>query len=124
MLVVRINSARSLSRVVLPASTAVNFLALLEVVVPVGAILADAAALLSAPGLLAAALRALTASSVTVPLLVVSAGGLGIDAAPSLLGPDLIAAAEVFGHFPVFVFLALALIALPNTLITNRAGFL
>jgi len=83
--IVRIDGARSGSRVVLPASTAVDLLALFEVIVPVGAILADTAALCGAPGLLAAALGALAASVLYVPLLVVSAGGLSIDAAPILL---------------------------------------
>lgn len=49
--IVGIDGARACSGVVLPAGTAVDFFALFQVVVPVGAVFADAAALVFAPGL-------------------------------------------------------------------------
>lgn len=49
---------------------------------------------------------------------------MSVDAAPSLLGPDLIVAAEVLRNNPGFVFLALACISSPDAHVADRTGLL
>jgi len=49
---------------------------------------------------------------------------LAIDAAPSLLIPDLIVTAEALGRCPILVFLALAGVSSFDALVADRAGLL
>lgn len=122
--IVGIDDARACLGVVLPAGTAVDFLALIEIVVPVGAVLADATALALTPGLRATALGSFALLGLRVPLPVSLAGGLGIDAAPSLPGPDLLVTAKAWRRSPSLVFLALATRPRFHTLVGDGAGLL
>lgn len=122
--IVGINGARTCIGVILPAGTAVDFLALFQVVVPVSAVFADTAALALAPGLRRTARGSLAPLRPRVPLLVSLASRLGIDASPSLLGPDLLVTAEALRRSPRFVFLALAARSRFDTLVGNGAGLL
>lgn len=123
VLIVRVNGARPRLGVILPAGTAVNRLTGLEIIIPVGAIFADASALSLAPRLRCRALRSFASLRRSVPFTVVVASVLCVDAPPRLLTPDLIIVAEALWRHPSFVFLTLAGVAAPDAFVADRAGF-
>ena len=120
--IVGIDGAGPRIRIILPASAAVNCLAILEIIIPVRTVFAYASALSLAPRLRCCALRSFAPLCLSVPFLFFFAELLCIDAPPCLLIPDLIIVAETLRRRPILVFLALAGVSAPNTLIADRTA--